>query len=159
MKRLFPHPALAVFLLLVWLILTRFSVGQLILGSIVACVAAGALKSLEPQRTRILSWRPIPKLLAVFIGDMLWSNYAVACVILRRKPPRSAVIEVPLQTRNRASLAILAIFITATPGTAWLGWNPRNGVLLVHVLDLEEEEMWRELMQNRYERTLMEIFG
>ncbi len=158
MKRILPHPIFFVLLLLMWMILTRFSLGQLILGSAVSFVACRALSALEPNNVTIKRWGPVPRLLGVFLLDMAWSNVQVARVILSRRQPRSSIVEVPLDTRDRAVLAILSIIITATPGTAWLGWNPRTGILLMHVFDLEEEEMWRDLMKRRYEKTLMEIF-
>ncbi|MCJ8139204.1 Na+/H+ antiporter subunit E [Falsirhodobacter halotolerans] len=158
MKRVVPHPIFFCLLLLMWMILTRFSLGQLILGSAVSAVACRALSALEPKNVTIRRWRPIPRLIGVFLMDMAWSNLQVARVILGRRQPRSSIVEVPLDTRDRAILAIMSIIITATPGTAWLGWNPRSGILLMHVFDLEEEEMWRDLMKTRYEKTLREIF-
>lgn len=158
MTRVFPHPIFFVTLLIVWMILTSFSLGQLILGSGVSFVACRALSALEPQNVGIRRWTPIPRLIGVFLLDMAWSNVQVARIILGRRQPRSSIVEVPLETRDRAVLAILSIIITATPGTAWLGWNPRTGILLMHVFDLEEEAMWRDLMKSRYEKTLMEIF-
>ncbi len=67
------------------------------------------------------------------------------------------MIEIELETRNRTALALLAIIVTATPGTAWLGWNPRRGVLLLHVFDLVDEAQWQDLIKNRYEKALREI--
>ena len=49
-------------------------------------------------------------------------------------------------------------FITATPGTIWVQFDRNAGRLLVHVLDMIDEEAWIQLIKHRYERLLMEIF-
>ncbi|QUS35337.1 Na+/H+ antiporter subunit E [Falsirhodobacter algicola] len=159
MKQILPHPLAAAGLLLMWLMLTSFSLGQLVLGTGVALVAARAVAPLEPQAIRIRNWRPLPMLFVVIVYDILWSNLQVGRQVFRRAAPRSGLVEVALDTRNRAALAILAVVITATPGTAWMGWDPRRGILLMHVLDIGEGETWEHTIQNRYERRLLEIFG
>lgn len=60
--------------------------------------------------------------------------------------------------RNRYGLAALACIITATPGTLWVQFNPRNGMLMIHVLDLIDESVWIGTIKGRYERLLLEIF-
>lgn len=158
MKRLLPHPILTVVLILMWLVLTRFSLGQLILGTMIALIASKALGTLEPKTVRIRRWSPIPMLLVVLVKDVLASNVHVASLILSGRQPKSGVVEVELETRNRNILAILAVIISATPGTAWLGWNPRTGTLLIHIFDQREGDVWKTLLQDRYECRLREIF-
>lgn len=157
-KQILPHPILFLTLVLMWMMLTRFSIGHLILGSVVALIAARVFAPLEPQTVRIRRWRPIPGLLGVMFVDIMRSNLRVAAQVLSRRAPNSVLVEVELESRHRSVLAILAIIITATPGTAWLGWNPRTGILLMHVLDTDEKEEWKTLMQTRYECRLREIF-
>ncbi|MGW8175761.1 MAG: Na+/H+ antiporter subunit E [Stenotrophomonas sp.] len=60
--------------------------------------------------------------------------------------------------RDRYGLAVLAIIITSTPGTLWVEYESATGRLLLHVLDLVDEETWVRLIKDRYERRLMEIF-
>ena len=38
------------------------------------------------------------------------------------------------------ALALLSCILTATPGTAWLEFDRQTGILLIHVLDLENGE-------------------
>ena len=52
----------------------------------------------------------------------------------------------------------LALIVTATPGTLWVDFDRRRGTLLLHVLDLVDEESWIQLIKGRYESLLMEIF-
>ena len=60
--------------------------------------------------------------------------------------------------RDPAGLAALACIITATPGTAWAGYDAASGVLTMHVLDLADPQAMRDTIRGRYERRLMEIF-
>ena len=59
---------------------------------------------------------------------------------------------------NPSGLAVLAVIVTATPGTAWIEYEPRNGQLLLHVFDLIEGYDWVHTIKSRYESLLMEIF-
>lgn len=161
MKRLFPHPLASITLLLVWLLLTRFSLGMLILGGGVAMVAGLVMTRLQMPAVHIHNWRKVLQLFGVVIIDIVRSNIAVAQLILqgrRAKGKRSGFLEIKLEIRDRHALAVLAIIITSTPGTAWMEYDPVSGRLLLHVLDLVDEDAWRELIRNRYEALLLEIF-
>ena len=66
---------------------------------------------------------------------------------------------IPLDLRNPAGLAVLAIIITSTPGTVWAAYDPERKVFIMHVLDLIDEAAWRKTIKTRYERPLLEIFA
>jgi multicomponent K+:H+ antiporter subunit E len=161
MNRLVPHPLLTLGLVMMWLVLTRFSLGHLVLGTGVAVVAGWAMGALGPERPRLRRWSAIPRLLGIVAWDILRSNAAVAWLILtggRGGTRRSGFLRVPLRLRHPSSLACLAIIVTATPGTAWLEYDAESGVLTLHIFDLVDEAGWRDLIRNRYEARLMEIF-
>jgi multicomponent K+:H+ antiporter subunit E len=87
------------------------------------------------------------------------SNIAVARIILL--PPRNRIsdfVSLPLDLRDPHGLAVLALIITATPGTMWIHFDRTKETLLVHVLDLVDREAWIELIKGRYEALLREIF-
>lgn len=159
--RILPFPLLTVALTLMWLMLTRFSPGQLVLGLIVAMLASHAMAALEPKRPRIARWSLIPRFAFTIFVDIIRSNLAVAWIILqgKRRERRSGFIDVDLEIRDPVGLAILAIILTATPGSAWLDYNSARGNLVIHVFDLVDEAEWRDLIKNRYERMLMEILA
>ena len=162
MTRLIPHPLLSLGLVGVWLLLTRFSLGHLLLGSVIALIAGWALGALEPparQRRRI---RPLIGLAGIVAADIVRSNIAVARLILsadRQGSRRSGFVEIPLRLRDQTALALLAMIITATPGTAWLEHDSETGVLLLHVFDLIETDDWVTLIRDRYEARLLEAFA
>lgn len=160
MTRWLPYPLLTVSLLLMWLLLNQFSLGHLILGSIIAFGASHAMAALQPAKPRIRRWDKIPQLLWVVFMDICRSNVAVAGIILqgRRRPRNSGFVIIPLELRDRTGLAVLACIVTSTPGTAWLEYHSANGRLLIHVLDLVDEQEWIDTIKQRYERLLMEIF-
>ena len=161
MSRLVPYPLLTLGLLLMWLLLNRFSPGHLLLGTAVAIVAGKAMSALEPAKPRIRRWDLIAQLLGVVLYDIVRSNLAVAALILtggRHGQRRSGFVEIPLTLRDPTALAILAVIVTATPGTAWMQYDARRGAVLLHVFDLVEEADWISLIKGRYESLLLEIF-
>ena len=160
MKRLLPHPILSLGLLGIWILLTRVSLGHVVLGSAVAIVAGAAFARIEPEAQRPRAGGPLVRVVAVGGFDILRSNLAVAWLLAGgRKNRRSAFVYIQLRLKNRLALGMLAVIVTATPGTAWLEYDDATGVLLLHVFDMVEEADWQELIGNRYEALLMEAFG
>lgn len=162
MTRFLPHPLLSAALVLMWLMLTRFSLGNLILGSVLAVLAGVALARIEPKAPRIRSWRALFRLIGIVSVDIVRSNWAVAWLILsngRGGERTSAFVSIPLRLQEPVPLALLAIILTATPGTAWLEYDREAGTLLLHVFDMIDEEEWRILIRDRYEALLMEAFA
>ena len=162
MMRLLPHPLLSALLVLMWLMLTRFSLGHLILGTAIAVIAGLALARIEPPAPRIRSWPALIRLIGIVTLDILRSNWAVARLMLtngRNGARRSAFVDIPLRLQNPVPLALLAVIVTATPGTAWLEYDRETGVLLLHVFDMIDEDAWRALIRDRYEALLLEVFA
>ncbi|OZB16316.1 MAG: Na+/H+ antiporter subunit E [Rhodobacterales bacterium 34-62-10] len=162
MTRLFPHPMLSAAMVVMWLLLTRFSPGHLILGTVIATLAGLALARIEPDAPRIRAWRPLLRLMGIVSVDIVRSNWAVARLMLtngRHGARHSEFVEIPLRLRDPVALALLAVILTATPGTAWLDYNAETGTLLLHVFDMIEEEAWRVLIRDRYEALLLEAFA
>jgi multicomponent K+:H+ antiporter subunit E len=162
MTRLLPHPLLSTALVLMWLFLTRFSLGHLLLGLIIAVLAGLALGRIEPPGPRIRSWSALFRLVGIVLVDIARSNWAVARLMLtngRHGTRTSAFVVIPLRLHRPVPLALLAIILTATPGTAWLEHDRQAGTLLLHVFDMIDENEWRILIRDRYEALLMEAFA
>jgi multicomponent K+:H+ antiporter subunit E len=161
MSRFLPYPFLSAALLVLWLLLNQsVSAGHLVLGSVVSIAAAWALAALQLEKPRIRRPGAILRLASNVVVDVLRSNIAVGTIILcRRDPERNAgFLSIPIALRNRYGLAVLACIITSTPGTIWLNFDSAKGVLLIHILDLIDEEIWIRTIKHRYERLLLEIF-
>lgn len=159
MKRLLPYPLLAANLVLMWLLLNQsIAPAHILLGTGVALVATWIMATLKVEVPTIRWSAAIPRLMIVVLRDIIRSNFAVVRIILFRALPRSGFVRIPLETNNRYCHAALACIITATPGTLWMEHDSRNNILLLHVLDLVDESHWIEIIKQRYERLLMEIF-
>jgi multicomponent K+:H+ antiporter subunit E len=156
-----PYPLLTISLILMWLLLNGFTLGHLILGSLVAVFASWAMASLRPDKPKLRKWHLLPKLFFIVFFDIIRSNIEVAWLILRgqRRERRSGFLTIPLEIENRTALAILAVVLTSTPGSAWLEYDSYDRTILMHVLDLDDEEAWIDTIKNRYEKLLMEIFA
>lgn len=160
MKRWIPHPLLAAALLIMWLLLNQsVSPGHIVLGSIVALLASGALAALRPEPVRLAVAGPALGLAGLVLADVIRSNLAVARVVLFRKQRVSGFVRVPLELTNIHALAVLACIITATPGTLWVQFDRVNGILLIHVLNLTDDDTWIRLIKSRYEARLLRIFA
>lgn len=154
-----PYPLLSLSLLVMWLLLNAFTVGHLLLGSVVAIFGGWAMASLRPDKPRIKKWYLLPRLFGRVFIDIIRSNIAVALLILRGKRQKhtAGFITVPLQIEHPTALAIMAVILTSTPGSAWLAYDSRRKTVLIHVLDLIDEEEWVRNIKLRYESLLLEI--
>lgn len=160
MARILPYPALAAGLVLMWLMLSGFTRGQFVLALLVGIGASHALSALGEASPRPVRVRPLLRLFALVLYDILRSNLAVATIILSGKRParKSGFVTMPLRLRSPHGLTVLALVLTSTPGTAWLDYNSARGELLIHVFDLIDEDEWKETIGNRYENLLLEAF-
>lgn len=161
MKKLIPHPVLSLSLVLMWLLLTQFSLGHLILGTAIALVAGRQFQALEPEAVGMRRPWVLVRLFFVVGADIIRSNIAVATLILtdgRHGQRVSNFVEIPLTLKSEAALALLAMIVTATPGTAWIAYDRETGILTLHVFDLIETDDWARLITTRYEAMLKEVF-
>ena len=162
MTRLLPFPLASAGLLALWLTLNQtLSLGQILLGAVVAIVGGLVLTALEAPKTRIRQMTSAFRLAAMVFGDIIRSNIAVAQIILGlgKRERRSGFVDIPLELRNSYGLAMLACIITSTPGTLWVNFDAATGTLTIHVLDLVDESDWLRTIKGRYERLLLEIFS
>ena len=147
-------------LLTVWLMLNRsLAPGQIMLGAILALVLAWAAMALRPLRARPRRVWMLLVLLVRVVTDIVRSNIQVADLIWRRLDSHTpGFMKIPLTMRDPHGLALLSCIITYTPGTVWSGFSEEKGLLTLHVLDLRDQQYWINLIQQRYERPLKEIF-
>lgn len=160
MKRLLPHPILAGFLLLLWLVLQQSAgLGHILLGGIIAVAVSLAANAVIPERVIIRRPLKFVQLMVVAGLDIIRSNLAVMSVLFHPRPnPTAGFIQMDLTLKNPFALAILACILTATPGSAWLEYDRARSTVLIHVFDLVDEKEWIETVKRRYETLLLEIF-
>jgi multicomponent K+:H+ antiporter subunit E len=156
-----PFPLLWVALLAMWLLLNgSVALADVLVGALAASIGVVGLALLEPASPRLRRPAVAARLVGVVLLDVVRSNADVAAIVLRRgaRGRRAGFVDIPLDVRHPAALAVLACIITSTPGTAWAGYDPDSGVLRIHVLDLIDDATWVRTVKERYERRLMEIF-
>lgn len=161
MKRLFPAPVFSLALWALWLVLNlSISPGHLLLGAVLGFLAPLLMAPLRPLPVRIRKPGVILKFLLMVGWDVVASNFQVGVSVwrLKRRPPRSAFVRIPLDLHDAHGLAALAMVTTVVPGTVWSELALDRSVLLMHVFDLEDEAQFIEHFKTVYERPLMEIF-
>ena len=161
MKRLLPAPLLSVALFVLWLLLNRsLSLSQLLLALLLALVIPWLTAGLRPMPVRIRHPLTVLRLMLTVMWDTTRSNVAVAGLLLRpgsRRHP-AGFIHIPLDLRDPNALAVLAMIVCISPGTAWAELSLDRSMLLLHVLELEDAAALVADIKHRYERPLMEIF-
>jgi multicomponent K+:H+ antiporter subunit E len=161
MRRLLQRLALPGTLLVLWLMLNdTMAPGQIALGTALALFLSWAAQAMRPLHARPRRPWVLAKLAGHVLIDVIRSNIMVARIILLGATANATpgYIHVPIQLRNPHGLAILACILTFTPGTVWSDFSEHDGVLTLHVLDLNDKAQWHDLIHHRYERPLMEIF-
>lgn len=161
MRRWLPSPLLSLFLLVLWLLLNQtVALAHVLLGGALAIYGPLATAKLRP--TPVRAKRPLAalRLMGRVAVDIVMSNIAVVGVILGREElrQRSGFMRIPLDMRDSNGLAVLSCIITGCPGTVWAGLTDDGTVLTIHVLDLRDESEWVDIVKNRYETLLMEIY-
>ncbi len=160
-KRLFPAPLLSVALFVVWLLLNQsLSAGQMLMGLLVALVVPVMTAGLRPLPVRIRHPLTVLRLGFTVVADTTQSNLQVARFLLfpslRRHP--ADFVTIPLELRDPNALAVLAVIVCITPGTAWAELSMDRSLLRLHVLEVGDPQAIIDHVKQRYERPLMEIF-
>lgn len=159
-SRWFPHPMLTVLLTVIWLLLVNApSVGQLLLGAFlgwgIALLCRGFMLDVPRLRRPLLLCR---YMLMVF-WDIIVANVHVARLVLGPTSRlRPAFVEVPMAIENEFILSVLACIVSLTPGTVSSGLSSDHKTLLLHGLDVADDEALIAEVKSRYEAPLMEIF-
>jgi len=162
MKRAAAFPVvMAAMLFVMWLLLNNsLTLGHVVLGLLLAGFFARTSRDLRPLRPSFGRLRTAVVLIFVALGDIIRSNLVVARLVLGIGA-RDAVpgfMRMPLQMRDPHGLAILAMILTATPGTVWVDFDPVQGELTLHIVDLRDEAELVRMINQRYAQPLREIF-
>lgn len=159
-RRWLSYPLLSGLLALVWLVLNQsLSPGTVVLGVVLGLLLGRVFGLLRPPKAHVRNYPLAARLLVRVVFDIVRSNFAVARLILHGDGQvHSGFVAIPLTLTSRHGLAVLACIITSTPGTIWVSYDPIGNMLLIHVLDLVDEQTWIDTIQSRYERPLLEIF-
>lgn len=158
MKRFRLHVVLPLWLLYLGLT-AHFSVGNLIVGLLVALAATALLR---PTTGASLNWRRLPgallalaQYLLILARELIVSGFQVAVIVLTPSLPiRPGIIAIPSGCESELATALSAHSITLTPGEMVVEID-EDRVMYTHVLDVTHAEqhvanaqtMRRELLQ------------
>ena len=159
MRAWYPYPLYSIALFFMWLLLNQSAApGSIVVGVFLSTVLAWVMVKLQPARSRLRRLGLMAGFVLAVAADVIRSNVAVAGIILRHRgrPANTGFMTVDVDLENENALALLACILTATPGTAWLEYDRRRKSLLLHVLDIDNEDLWRRTVK-RYEAGLKEI--
>lgn len=151
---------LPIALFVMWLLLNNsMSTGHVLLGAVLAIFFANSSRNWRPLRPTVKHIYVAIGLMFVVLIDIVKSNIMVAKVVLRGITGGGpGFVTIPLELRDPHGLAVLAMIVTATPGTVWVDMDLSQGKLVLHILDVHDEAGWVRTIKQRYERPLMEIF-
>lgn len=155
-------PVLVLGLTVLWMLLNQtLAPGQIALGLVIGAVLSWAGSTLRPLQARLRRVDVAVALLFIVLLDILRSNIGVARIVLGisgRRGINTSFVDIPLHLKDPHGLAVLAMIVTSTPGTVWVGVTPDGRTLRLHVLDLVDGQYWIDTIKNRYESRLMRIF-
>jgi multicomponent K+:H+ antiporter subunit E len=166
-----PTPSLSLLLFFVWLLLNNsLSAGHILLAAILAIVIPLVSNPFRTKQPLIIKPGLAFRHLMLVLYDIITANVQVAILILgptKRLTP--GFVKVPLDLTHSMPITILASTVSLTPGTVsaevypWEealseGEEPEQRFLLIHVLDLKDEQALINIIKQRYEAPLKEIF-
>lgn len=161
LKTLFPSPLTSASVFAIWILLARSSsVGQILLGLVLALVIPRMTRNLRPTRVRVRHPLVVVRYILTVGYDVLKSNLEVAWGVLRWrwKQPNYKFVVIPLELRDPVGLAALAMVTTVVPGTVWSELALDRSAVMLHVWDVKEDEAFIAFYKARYEKPLREIF-
>lgn len=156
----FPRPYLSLSLFLVWQLLQgEFSGASVVMGLILGWALPLLTASLWPDNPPLRKpWRLLPYLLRVG-WDIITASFSVAGLVLNvRRSPQPAFVSYPLTLKHPMAISILASTISLTPGTVSADVSDDESTLLIHALDVDDDQTLINAIRERYEKPLQEMF-
>ena len=166
-----PTPYRSLLLFIVWLLLNNsVSPGHLVLAVILAIAIPLATWPFRTKQPLIIKPGLAFRHLMLVLYDIITANVHVAILILGpNKKLTPGFVKVPLDLTESMPITVLASTVSLTPGTVsaevypWseslvAGEEPEQRFLLIHVLDLKDEQALINTIKQRYEAPLKEIF-
>ncbi|HRJ64197.1 Na+/H+ antiporter subunit E [Brevundimonas sp. UBA2416] len=160
-RRLLPHPALSVLLLVVWMLLVNeFTMGALFLAVVFSVLVPLVTSRFWPDRPRIRFGRDAAAYVAIVLFDIVVANFQIAWIILsrRNRDLRSHWLVIPVELRSAEAITVLAGTISLTPGTVSSDVSGDGRALLVHALDVADPVAEVARIKQRYEARLLKVF-
>ena len=162
LRKLVPHPLLALTLACVWLALVnKITLGNIILGGFLGLVIVLMTAPYWPGKPRVRHPFRVVGFVFLVLWDIVVANVQIALIILFKPTGKlkSAWITVPLELTSPEAITVLAGTITMTPGTVSATLSSCGRAILVHALHTDDPIAVRDDIKSRYEKRLLEIFS
>ena len=150
-------------LTVIWVLLWGTLTPLTVVGGLVVAAVVLKVFPLPPVTFagRIHPWGVV-RFVARFMVDLVVASAQVAAIAFRfGQPPRSAVIAVPLRVTSGLNLTLTSEALSLVPGSLIVEAHREQGVLYVHVLNVEtpeDVERARRSVQD-LERRIIQAFG
>ena len=157
---LLPRPRLSIFLLILWLFLQNsLTFSTVFFGAILGWLIPLFCYRYWPEPQEPTGHLLFVRYMLRVFKDILLANLNVARLILgspRKLNP--AFVTYPLALENKFAITMLAGTISLTPGTVSSDISEDRRYLLIHALNVGDEEELIQGIKDRYETPLQEIF-
>ncbi len=166
-----PTPFMSLLLFVVWLLLNNsFAPGHVLLATFLAVVIPLVVSPFSTKQPRIVKPGLALRHLLLVLYDIITANVQVAILILGpTKKLTPGFVKIPLDLTHSMPITILASTVSLTPGTVSAEVYPlseslsedqitEQRFLLIHVLNLTDEQALIDTIKQRYEAPLLEIF-
>ena len=159
-RRWLPHPALSLFMWVLWLLMVNeFSAGHIVLGAILAWLIPFLTHAVWPVATRLHNPLLATRFVLMVLWDIVIANGVLAVRILGpSKKLQPAFMTLPLDIKEDFTITVLASTISLTPGTVSADLSVDRSALLIHVLHVDDIDASIAELKQRYEKPLKEIF-
>lgn len=159
-RRWIPHPVISMVLFFAWLLLNHtVSAGHVVLGAALGVLIPMFTRRFFPEPVYIVRIGTILRFLFTVLQDIVLASFTVARLTLgpmSRLRPR--FIRIPVSLADDFALTALASTISLTPGTVSAELAPDRGHILIHALNVDDEEALVRTIKERYEAPIREIF-
>ena len=155
-------PIALLWLLGVWMLLWGSASPLTIVSGLV--IGVGLLWGTPQPAVELgLRLRPLAVLRLLFFVtlDLFLSSCRVAWHVLTPRLPPSGIFDVPLRVRGGLMITLVAIAVTAVPGSTVVDVRPEDGLLEIHVLDASSPEAEQNIRRDvrLLERRITAAFG
>lgn len=159
LDRWFPHPLMTLTLIGTWLLMNdTLAAGHVVLAVVLGIGIPRMTRRFWPDRLPVRRPFTALRFLFVVLWDIVIANFNVARLILGSPDAlRPGFVRVPLDVTNDFAITLLASVISLTPGTVSSDLDARRRFLLVHVLDVDDEDALVADIKARYEAPIAEI--
>jgi multicomponent Na+:H+ antiporter subunit E len=136
----------------------NFSLANLTAGFVLGFVALWVAYRLQGGAPYFGRIGKVVAFVGFFVWELVVANLRVARTVLApRIRIRPRIVEIPLDLESDHEITILANLITLTPGTLSLDVSEDRKTLLVHALDVEDEDAFRREIKDGFERRVREV--